>query len=62
MLRCAASFVPAAYAKYASVLMLCAPCLRIFLRSRRFMENFSAFHAFTIFYLEPELDEELIVL
>jgi len=30
MLRCAASFVIAAYTKYASFLMICAPCLRPF--------------------------------
>ena len=30
MRRCAASFVPAAYDKYASVLRIGAPCLRIF--------------------------------
>jgi len=33
LLRCAASFVTAAYAKYASFLRICAPCIEAFLNS-----------------------------
>jgi hypothetical protein len=33
MLRCAASFVIAAYHKYASFLRICAPCLRTFYKA-----------------------------
>ena len=35
MLRCAASFVVAAYHKYASLLRICAPCLRTFYKAVR---------------------------
>jgi hypothetical protein len=35
MQRCAASFVIAAYNKYASFLRICAPCLRTFYKAVR---------------------------
>ncbi len=35
MLHCAASFVVAAYHKYASFLRICAPCLRPFYKAAR---------------------------
>ncbi len=35
MLRCAASFVIAAYEKYASFLRICTPCLRTFYEAVR---------------------------
>jgi ribosomal protein L28 len=35
MLRCAASFVIAAYDKYASFLRICTPCLRTFYKTVR---------------------------
>ena len=37
MLRCAASFVIAAYDKYASFLRICAPCLRTFYEAVRIL-------------------------
>jgi hypothetical protein len=49
MLRCGASFVTAEYAKYASFLMVCAPRLRIFLRSRQLQTNFQLFRGYSRF-------------
>jgi len=44
MLRCAASFVIAVYAKYASFLMICAPCLRIFFTEALNLNNYLIFY------------------
>jgi hypothetical protein len=48
MLRCAASFVIAAYASF---LMICAPCLRNFLRSRPEYKAFATFYKSVTFEL-----------
>jgi hypothetical protein len=41
MLRRCASFVTAAYAKYASFLGICAPCLRIFYKAVDYVQLFN---------------------
>jgi len=46
MLRCASSFVTAAYAKHAAFLMILAPCLQPFYEAVRKSTLFTIFYEF----------------